>query len=275
MAEPLNFLAACMVFLGGADSIEIPGVQLVQRIDHRLLVGSAPSSRSFKHLRDAGVTVILSVDGRTPDVHGARSVGLGTVHLPLGYDEIPPERIRSFSRLASEVQGTIYVHCHRGVHRGPTAAAIIWMLRSGATPGEARGILEDAGTSTRYRNLWRAVDTFEPPIGDCSDSPLPERVQVEGIAAFMIKIDLARSNLDAAGALHPDIDQQHELLMLEEYLRELGRIDPGNRTFTNGEWRDLLHSAQQAVDELSKGVTEEGLERLDAACNACHAVQRG
>lgn len=246
------------------------------RVDDRLLVGSGPEADAgaFAALQSMGVTVVLSVDGRAPDVAAARRHGMRTIHLPLGYDGVPHERLRSLARVADEVKGTIYVHCHRGIHRGPAAAAILWMLRTDGAPGNARELLVRAGTSEAYGGLWRAVETFKPPSGGFSDAPIPESQSPAGITELMIGIENARLNIDKAGPGHPDIDTDHELLMVREYLVELGRLHPDGVAGEKAGWHAHLGATIEAVDALAGGMTPAGLTRLDAACNACHASLR-
>ena len=220
------------------------------------------------------------MDGRFPDVKGAREAGLRVVHLPLGYDGIEPERLRSFKRLIAEEEGPIFVHCHRGIHRGPAAAAILWMLRGHGSPEQAREILVQAGTSPRYQRLWEAVENFIPPVGDCSEAPLPARVEVDGLAAVMIEIDRARSNLGRHVQSQPDIAPEHEALILVEHLREMERLDPGGHAARDKDFRSQLIASRRAAEALAartdvgQEAWQRALEKLDATCTACHLSHR-
>src|SRR5688572_4221378 len=59
-----------------------------------VLTGSGPrGGASFKELAAQGVRTVISVDGAKPDVVAAREHGLRYVHLPIGYDGVPAEKM--------------------------------------------------------------------------------------------------------------------------------------------------------------------------------------
>src|SRR5262245_36049218 len=63
------------------------------RIAEKVISGGLPDGDAgFAELEALGVKTVISVDGMTPDVEGARKHGLRYVHLPHGYDGIPSER---------------------------------------------------------------------------------------------------------------------------------------------------------------------------------------
>jgi protein tyrosine phosphatase (PTP) superfamily phosphohydrolase (DUF442 family) len=260
--------------------VEVPGVTRVLRVDDHLLVGSKPSPESYAALKSLGVRVVLSVDGMSPDLELITAAGLRSVHLPLSYGGVPEARLRSLKRLAREEPGAIFVHCHLGRHRGPTAAAALWMLRSGGTPGAARRILEHAGTSHAYAGLWATVADFSVPEGDCSEAPLPARLQVEGVVASMVRLQGDRDAVDLIGPKHPDLTAAHQALLIEEGLRELHRLDPGGNAVGSKGWTTDLTAALEAAgllraadpDDLAAWST--ALDRLDATCAACHVRHR-
>ena len=281
---------ACLilVFMSTADvpdgvelkPVPVPGIERVMRVEDSLLVGSAPDPNAYRALRELGVRVVLSVDGMPPDLEIIRSLGLRSVHLPIEYGGIEPDRIRSLVRLLGERPGLIYVHCHHGRHRAPAVAAILWMLRTGATPESARRILEQAGTSPTYPGLWDAVRTHVAPVGACADAPLPARVEVAGVAASMVAIDRLRDRLDdwaerSAGA------SGAEAVLLLEHLREMKRLDPGGHAEQAG-WAVDLRASITAAEALAAATgtggspqpRQELLDRLDASCIGCHARHR-
>ncbi len=260
--------------------VDVPGVTRVLRVDDHLLVGSKPSPESYAALKSLGVRVVLSVDGMSPDLEVITAAGLRSVHLPLGYDGVPEARLHSLKRLAREEPGAIFVHCHLGRHRGPAAAAVLWMLRSGGAPGDARRILEHAGTSDAYTGLWTSVADFAPPAGDCSEAPLPARLQVEGVVASMVRLQHDRDAIDLIGPKHPDLTAAHQALLIEEGLRELHRLDPGGNTVRRKGWTADLAAALEAAGQLraadpaDPAAWSSALERLDATCTACHVRHR-
>ena len=260
--------------------VEVPGVTRVLQVDDRLLVGSKPSPESYAALKSLGVRVVLSVDGMSPDLEVITAAGLRSVHLPLGYDGVPEARLRSLKRLAREEPGAIFVHCHLGRHRGPTAAAALWMLRSGGTPGAARRILEQAGTSDAYAGLWATIADFSAPKGDCSEAPLPARLQVEGLVASMVRLQHDRDAIELIGPKHPDLTAAHQALLIEEGLRELHRLDPDGNAERRTGWASDLAASLEAASLLRVADTDDpvawstALERLDATCTASHVRHR-
>lgn len=280
MVELLGVLCVVLSLIGEPTVVEVPGLERVLRVDEQLLVGSQPTPEGLAALADRGVRVVVSVDGMPPNLEALKKAGLRSVHLPIGYDGVPVERIHSLARLASEETGPIYIHCHHGRHRGPAAGALFWMMRSGATPEESRCILEKAGTSPSYQGLWKAVASFRPPVQGCADAPLPDRVEVTGMVGAMVEIDRARANLDRHLNAQPDIAPEHEVMILLEHFREMERLDPGGYAKRDADFRTQLVAARRATEalaaqkEVGQGQWMQALRALDASCTACHAAHR-
>lgn len=261
-------------------SIVIPGVERALRIDKTLIVGASPSAESYPALHERGVRIVLSVDGKPPDLEALTAAGLRSIHLPIDYGGIDQERVRSLVRLAREHPESIYVHCHHGRHRAPAVAAVLWMLRTGAAPETAIGILEKAGTSEAYLGLWKAVRTHVRPKDDCTDAPLPERVAVAGVAASMLEIDRLRDDLDSWAERDSSASGDRAILLLEQ-LRELRRLDPDGHA-VDRRWHADLEASITVAETLVLEVDRDGsttarqalLERLDATCIGCHARHR-
>jgi protein tyrosine phosphatase (PTP) superfamily phosphohydrolase (DUF442 family) len=255
--------------------VQVPGIERVVRIDDRLLVGSEPSADSIEHLHQLGVTVLLSVDARRPRLEEARRLGMRVVHLPIGYDTIPDDRIGSLRRLLQEETGPVYVHCHQGLHRGPAVASILWMLTTAGSNEEACSILDRCGTDPAYRGLWQRVRTFRvPDQAPSSAAALPEYVPADGLAGVMVRIDEACDRIAEAEGSGSKGELEHECLLLEELFTELSRpgLHPGvdERSMPKAH----LDEALAAVAVLKVGFTEAGFRRLEASCTSCHAVAR-
>ncbi|MAJ47742.1 MAG: hypothetical protein CMJ57_10510 [Planctomycetaceae bacterium] len=255
----------------------IPGIERLERIDERFLVGSEPSADSIASLQQEGVKVLLSVDGRRPQLEQARELGIRVVHLPIGYDRVPPDQVRSLVRLLQEESGPFYIHCHQGKHRGPAVAAILWMLATGGSNEDACRILDRCGTDPGYLGLWSSVRTFRASgtaVEDVSDAPLPEFVPAAGLSAVMLHIEEARDRIEDTARPDTKVNLAHECLLLEEFLLELGRpgLHPG--ATERSVPPQHLSFALEAVRELKKGFTPARLERLDASCTGCHAATR-
>ncbi|MEE2681858.1 MAG: hypothetical protein VX641_05745 [Planctomycetota bacterium] len=256
------------------ESLRIPGIKRVVRIDDRLLVGSEPSEGSISHLHDQGVSVLLSVDARRPHVDEAKRLGLRVVHLPIGYDSVPEERIEALQQLLREEPGPIYVHCHQGLHRGPAVAAILWLLATEGAPDRGTGILERCGTDPGYRGLWESVRSFRAPREPTTVPSLPEYVPADGLSEVMLRIDDACDRIADAGDPDSTTDLEHECLLLEQLFTELRRPDlhPGvdERSMPEAHLREAL----EAVRALKGGYSDHGFERLENSCTSCHSAAR-
>ncbi len=286
------------------ERIEAIGIENLYRLSTKLYSGGEPKGPDgFRTLRELGIRTILSVDGAMPDVEAAREQGLRYVHIPVGYDGIPREQVVRIVQAARLLPGPLFVHCHHGKHRGPAAAAICVRTGEDWTTEEAVGWLEQAGTSSDYRGLFRAVTTFVPPTVEertRAGSEFPERAEVPGLVESMVRIDGLYDRLQtsrAAGfrtpADHPDIDPPHEALQLAEQFREAARVgdleqDPGD---IDGRavmlWRSLENAARLAKDlehalrgegegptDADRGRAEDILSKLGARCVGCHATFR-
>src|SRR5688572_14564099 len=125
--------------------------------------GSPDDEAGFAEMARLGVKTIISVDGGRPQLELARKHGMRYIHLPIGYDGIPRNRVVELIKASSATNGTIYVHCHHGLHRGPAAVAIICQARAGWSTNQATAWLKQAGTSTNYAGLFLSNLEFRPP----------------------------------------------------------------------------------------------------------------
>jgi protein tyrosine phosphatase (PTP) superfamily phosphohydrolase (DUF442 family) len=258
-------------------------------IDNTLLSGSEPEGEAaFAQLKALGVNTIVSVDGLLPDVETAKRYGLRYVHVPIGYDGIEPHQLLAFSRVAREDLGTIYVHCHHGRHRGPTAAAIIGLAGERCSPSQAREILEIAGTSRDYAGLWQVVESFVRPAAGSDLPPLQESTPVSSMVQAMVGLDRANDTLKAFAERewqpdpqHPDVVPHHQALLVEEGFVE------SLRTYTSTAEPSsaaLVESLKQSIDLSSKlhqallaedwPLARETLQTLNQQCKQCHREHR-
>jgi protein tyrosine phosphatase (PTP) superfamily phosphohydrolase (DUF442 family) len=179
----------------GLPESETLGIRNVFRVSERLYSGSVPSGEAgFATLKKLGIRTIISVDGEKPDLEAARRHGLRYLHLPIGYDGVPDERVAQLRRVATESEGPWFLHCHRGRHRGPACAAILARtLDREFSLATAERYLKSAGTDPKYAGLYRDVRRFDPAPPTKADPkpprPLPEVADVEPLAERMIAIE--------------------------------------------------------------------------------------
>lgn len=257
----------------------------VWQLSERIFSGSEPESeQALAELSALGIRTIVSVDGIAPNVAAAKKFGLRYVHIPIGYDGIVRQAELQLTRVAREIPGKIYIHCHHGKHRGPAAAAIVCRADDARSAAAARMILEKAGTGKEYPGLWRDVALFEVPL-DWEQSPrLVEWAEVESLAATMARIDRTFDRLKQSAANawqapvdHPDVSPRHESVQLKELLAEAARAS--DDAAMQKHFEDNAALAGKLVEALSLSAADhtragEMLSRLNSNCTACHREHR-
>ena len=281
------WLLLCATLCAGAEEpvrFDAPGLENAFRVTDRILSGSQPEGdAAFAGLARLGVKTIVSVDGAKPDVAAARKHGLRYIHLPIGYDGIPAERIPQLVRAASVPEGRIYVHCHHGKHRGPAAAGVMCEATAGWTPARAEAWLRQAGTAEDYAGLFRSVREFQPVPPSAGE--LPEVAETPALVDAMVAIDerfdLLKAIQKAGWKTSPDKSPAHEATLLWEQLRELARTEDTARR--PGDYRAQLAASEKAAEALRAALRSAAPDRpaLDAAfkkagqsCTACHKAHR-
>ncbi len=112
-----------------ADTGPVPvaadGLHNVQRITDQLYSGSAPEGEaSFAALRKLGHPI--------GHFRGRRQTGSGAGQEirpplrphPFRLRRAPRSQVVLVAKAVKELPGPLYIHCHHGKHRGPTAAAL-------------------------------------------------------------------------------------------------------------------------------------------------------
>jgi protein tyrosine phosphatase (PTP) superfamily phosphohydrolase (DUF442 family) len=273
--------------------LQAPGIDNLFRATDRILSGGQPEGdEAFASLRKLGVKTIISVDGIRPDLERAAKFHLRYVHLPHGYDGIPPETAARLVKAARTLEGPIFVHCHHGKHRGPAAVGVICQATAGWTPDQAVAWMKQAGTSPDYAGLYRANADFLMPTAEALarvPEAFPSHAEVSGLVDAMVAIDLRWDQLKAAQKAgwrvppdQPDLIPAAEALLLQEAYRELQR---DVRAQAKGEtFLGLLREAESGAKDLhallgsrATALDEAALRQADAlsraaggACAGCH-----
>ncbi len=270
--------------------VEVPALKSVYRLNDQVISGAQPGGEAgFAALAKMGVKTILSVDGARPDAATARKYGMRSVHLPIGYDRVTRKQALEIVRAMRDLPAPVYVHCHQGKHRGPTAAMLGLIALYQWTPDRAVETMRTIGTSPRYKGLYQAVQNFSPPSQaqiDSADNRFPEVTAVPPLAQTMVWINQhndalvrIRDNGWKTLASHPDIDPPHAALQVRELFRELGRTPEIARR--PAPFRRILGEAEQAAGELERAL-RAGKPRaagnaygaLLRTCTSCHAQYR-
>lgn len=261
------------------------------RITPDVISGGQPAGEAaYRELKELGVKTVISVDGAAPDVATARSYGLRTVHIPHGYDGIPVQTVRHLAKALRELPGPIYIHCHHGKHRSPTAAAVACVATGRLEREQALSVLQTAGTSPDYRGLYatiQAAQKIEDSLLESLQVDFPERAKLPLIAEAMVALEHTLGHLQAIEKSNwqtptdqPDLKPAHEALLLREHYTEMLRWvleDKRPVTFSTLTLEGL-ESAQE-LEVLLRDTPEEPklpeiasgiLLRLTANCKSCH-----
>lgn len=255
-----------------------------------VLSGSLPEQDAgFDSLHEMGVTTVISVDAAMPDLERAQARGMRYIHIPIKYGGITTEERTALALALKESEGTVYVHCHHGKHRGPAAAAIGLVGMGACEPGDGVALMEHAGTSEAYRGLWDDVagaSEMEDPVLASARPMLVEMARVEGLPGAMAEMDRVFDHLLLMSALewqapahHPDLSARSESGQLTDLFRV---IESDEAIVSPDPAYDALMQLAASQAELLELQIETGrhtdaivtIGKLRATCKACHAEYR-
>ena len=281
----------------GVKALEAPGLHNVFALSTNLYSGSSPESEeAFAALARLGIKRLISVDGGKPNLELAHKYGMRYVHLPHGYDGVSTNIQAQITKAARSASGSVFVHCHHGLHRGPAAVAIICMANQGWTPAQGEAWLKAAGTGSNYVGLYQTVRTFRPPTaGQLQALPaeFPETIQVSGLVELMVAVDERWEHLKAVRKAgyrvpkeYPDIVPAHEAVILWEHYREAQRLPESVRL--GEKFVALLKTAEGEAKETEQLLRQFAADpkpeirvRLDKyfaalgqSCSSCHKSYR-
>jgi protein tyrosine phosphatase (PTP) superfamily phosphohydrolase (DUF442 family) len=268
------------------------------RIHQKVISGGLPEGEAaFQELAALGVKTVISVDGATPDVRLARKHGMRYVHLPHGYDGVPQEKIEQLAKAVRDLPGPIYIHCHHGKHRSPTAAAVACVGAGLLPPSQSLAVLQTAGTSDGYKGLYesaREARRFETSLLDQLDANFPEKAELPPFAEAMVELEHTHDHLKRiaeAGwktpASHPALEPAHEALLLREHFTEMLRSETA--AGRSSDFLSSLRASELAAQELEKTIeaknssnakqdwpqnAQRAFDRVSAECKACHTQHR-
>jgi protein tyrosine phosphatase (PTP) superfamily phosphohydrolase (DUF442 family) len=251
-----------------------------------LWTGSRPrGAADFQALSDLGIRMAISVDSGRPDLDNARAFGIQYVHIPLGYGGVSRDQQIQLALALSKGDGAIYLHCHHGRHRAPTAAALALYSLGRTSRQSALAILDRAGTSDGYSGLRACVREARPVSSSDLDScamALPESVAVADFVASMVKLD---DLIDQLAVIH-DLGKPAEasrppatalvdassLADLFRVLQEEASSRPNGNAMVPvlreiGSDADLL---DQQVERKDWAAASISLKRIAHGCMTCH-----
>lgn len=271
----------CLLILVDSAQTQQEGKGVLKRVDSKnlpnamwvhstVMSGGMPAGKSaFDELARLGIKTVISVDGIKPDVEGAAAAGLRYVHLPHGYDGISEDRLLQLAKAVRDLPGPVYIHCHHGRHRSPTASAAVCISLGHFTPVEGMRVLKEAGTNPGFRGLISAVENAAP----ISLKNLDE-MQIEFVAASEVP-PIVESMVAMDAILDRLKDQQHrgwkdsgsdaisDALMLKEHYMELHRSESEKKQ--EADFLMLLEQgrtlAEQLENHLHSDRSKDSVER--------------
>ena len=250
-----------------------------------LYAGADPATpESFDELASLGVRTIVSVDGARPDVEAAHAHGIRYIHIPFGYDSVPPEALVAIAKVVDEAERPVYFHCHHGEHRGPIAAGFAFACLEGVGGAEASERLASAGYPRKYEALYVELEGFDPASLDraaVAGAPLPETAPVASLASAMAGLDRTWDAVlacrDAGWETppgHPDVTPAHEAMIMGEHFREINRLlivgEPEELKSLMGRAERQAWAMRDALDAGDRAGATVASQALASTCNACH-----
>lgn len=275
---------------GPAVAVDLGPIHNGFKLGKKIISGSCPyGDAGFAALKAQGVKTIVDVDGAKPDAELAAKYGMRYVHIPVPYSGLSREQELEVIRAVRDLAGPVFVHCHHGEHRGPTAAVIAAMALEGWTNEDGLEALGQAGTSHNYAGLWDNVREFKVPTKievDAADNTFPSSAPIPKLAQSMVSIDGYFDGIKAveaanwrAPAEHPDVDPAHEALLLKEQFREIKRT-PQAQAFPLDFMKHLddAETAATALEAAMRGedipAKETAFKMMDENCGSCHKLYR-
>ena len=262
------------------------------QLHERVISGGQPDGEAaFRELSALGIKTVISVDGAKPDTALAAKYNLRYVHLPHGYNGIPEQRVTELAKAVRDFEGPIYIHCHHGKHRSPTAATVACVANGLIDPLAATQVLKFAGTSDNYQGLYKsaaAARRIDDAILNAMQAEFPSTAKLQPMAESMVNLEHTFDHLKRFAAAewqpladHPDLDAAHEALMLTEHFTEMLRLESvaqGPETF-----RAMLQESETDARKLEEALrsrstasatvaatANEAFKRITENCTKCH-----
>ncbi len=253
------------------QKLEQPGLPNFHHLTDWLWCGGDPADDdALERLAQLGVKTIVSVDGAPPRVEAAAALGIRYVHLPLGYNGITAERLRELAVAQAQLPRPIYVHCHRGLHRGPAAAvAMLRIAHPEMTASSAEHFMELIGTSRKYPGLYASAMSACPFPEQPTGIELPAQQAVAPLTQEMVAIEHDWDRLEKAlkQATNWSNELRGDTAAFAERFVEAGRLIPNSPLAealrVDGAW--LL--TQPELADLSPAALATAIR---SRCDACH-----
>mgnify|MGYP001184550635 CR=1 FL=1 len=277
-----------------------PGSKTEAQVHHVAVLNAGPGlfsgpspveAHDFEELRKLGVKTIISVDGARPELELAKAEGMRYVHIPVGYHGVSRDQTLVIARAIKDLPGPVYIHCHHGKHRGPTAAATAAIALGRINTDQALAFMQVAQTAPSYKGLWQCAQEMSPAaLAEIEAAPadFPEVAPVGDMVTAMVEIDERAEHLKAvekAGwttpAEHPDLVPVSEAARLVDLYRALAELDATRTHHAELPAHfDKAAAEAKALETLLEGPAIDANKAADAlkvvmqSCKDCHKAHR-
>jgi tyrosine-protein phosphatase SIW14 len=141
---------------------EIPRFHMVAEGLYR---GGQPSSQGFELLRDRGIKTVINLRMEDDESAVVQSLGMNCVHIPVEDTEastqIPEAAIAKYFEVVNNPANyPIFFHCHHGVDRTGTMAALYRMAIQGWSAEQAYTEALTIGMRPQYAGLKAQIYDF-------------------------------------------------------------------------------------------------------------------
>lgn len=267
----------------------------IQKINDRLISGSGPETpEAFDQLGAMGIKTIISVDGSSPNVALAQARGMRYVHVPITYAAISDAQRLEIARAIRDLPGPIYVHCHHGKHRGPSALAAAAISLGVISNEEGTTFITKAGTAANYTGLYECIASAPVATKDqlnTAPHEFPSVRKAVGTTAAMVEIDTAWEHLGAIKAAgwktpadNPDLVPAAEAGQLTDNFR----IAHADSDYTNAgmglpdEYIQKMAAAMEHASALEAAIVRDAhaddlgtaYTIVQTSCKDCHTTYR-
>jgi protein tyrosine phosphatase (PTP) superfamily phosphohydrolase (DUF442 family) len=250
------------------------------QVTENVYSGAVPEGQlAFEELKKLGIKTVVSVDGMKPNVELAATFGLRYVHLPHGYDGISSHRLQEIAKALLELPKPVYVHCHHGKHRSPSATASACIMLNWIDREVGRKVLSIAGTNPNFRGLVQIVEESKPVDPNSIQSLSVEFKAVSEIAPFteqMVVMDELFEKIGEGIDQHISHDDKAKLadtaLLLTESYIELLRTTHDSKA----EYLQWLEQGRDLSEQMETTLRRNPLQakrswtQLKENCTRCH-----
>lgn len=253
------------------------------QISSDLYSGGEPySPEAFALLKKHNIKSILTVDAAIPQVELARKHGIRYIQIPIGYDGIATDTANEIAQAFELAPKPMYVHCHHGKHRGPTACMVIGVAHYNWTEQQAVKWLHDAGTAEAYKGLYQTARDFKKKDYQPNRRKLlkdfPETAKVDQLPRAMA--DMGRIyDLLKKHNRNNEILKFDQAILLQEAFHEMQRTAFNQKQ--PQDYRDWMKASEEisielraALDKKDATLGSKLYQALASTCKKCHLKYR-